>query len=390
MISRIQKENPAANAEAGHFWVNQSDGRKNFYSDPAFHFTITTAGTTGVRSYLEKDAYSAAKAFVLGKFDVHGDIFEAIRYFTYQHHPPLRQLFHSGLARLGHLRTSFLLGNRKQAAQKIQFHYDRSNEFYAQFLDSRMVYSAADFRDPEDSLESAQRRKLDAICYDLMLRPDENLLDVGCGWGGLVTYAAEHFGVKAVGCTLARQQLTFAQNTVEERRLHESVAIKLCDYRDLDGRYDKIASVGMFEHVGRRRLPGYFRKTFSLLKPGGLFLNRGVIRPEGVCDDPETLFVQNSVFPGGELVHLDEVVREGERAGFQVVGLRNLARDYALTCKAWVNNLRKNACRCRALVGDGAYRTWLLYLAASAVGFEDGRTGAAQVLFQRPGTSVHQ
>ena len=193
-----------------------------------------------------------------------------------------------------------------------------------------------------------------------------------------------------MGCTLARQQLTFAQNTVEERRLHESVAIKLCDYRDLDGRYDKIASVGMFEHVGRRRLPGYFRKTFSLLKPGGLFLNRGVIRPEGVCDDPETLFVQNSVFPGGELVHLDEVVREGERAGFQVVGLRNLARDYALTCKAWVNNLRKNACRCRALVGDGAYRTWLLYLAASAVGFEDGRTGAAQVLFQRPGTSVHQ
>jgi cyclopropane-fatty-acyl-phospholipid synthase len=386
MISGISKENAAGDGEAGRLWVNQPDGQSNFYSDPALHFTIARTRSPGIRNYLQTDAYSAAKAFVQGEFDIHGDIFAAIRYFTHQHHPALPQFFHSGLARLGHLRTSFLFGGRKQAAEKIQFHYDRSNEFYAQFLDSRMVYSAAYFRDPEDSLETAQRRKLDAICEDLMLHSGDTLLDLGCGWGGLVIHAGEHFGVKAVGCTLARQQLSFAQNTVKERRLDECVAIKLCDYRELDGCYDKIASVGMFEHVGRRRLAGYFRKTFDLLKPGGLFLNRGVIRPQGVCDDSETLFLQNDVFPGGELVHLDEVVREGERAGFQVVGLRNLARDYALTCKAWVNNLRKNAPRCRALVGDRAYRTWLLYLAASAVGFEDGGTAAAQVLFQRPRT----
>jgi cyclopropane-fatty-acyl-phospholipid synthase len=354
------------------------------YNDPGCHFTIESADGIDPQRYLETDVYSAARAFVDGEFHIGGDLFEAIRYFTRQHHPVVRQLFYSTLAQLGHLRTSFLLGSRRQSARNIQFHYDRSNEFYGQFLDSRMVYSAAHFRDPGDSLETAQLQKLDAICHDLRLYRGDTLLDIGCGWGGLVIYAAEHFGVRTVGCTLARQQLGFAQKAIEERKLEGSVTVKLCDYRELDGSFDKAASVGMFEHVGRRRLDDYFKKIFCLLRPGGLFLNRGVVRPRGVGDAPDTLFVQESVFPGGELVHLDEVIRAGERAGFEVVGLRSLSQDYALTCRAWVRNLQNNAVRCRAFVGDAGYRTWLLYLAASAVAFEDGRIAAAQVVLHKP------
>ncbi len=164
-----------------------------------------------------------------------------------------------------------------------------------------------------------------------------------------------------------------------------SVSVEVIDYRDLNGTFDKIASVGMFEHVGRSRLRGYFKKMYSLLNGGGRFLNRGVVRPENVRDDPETLFLQKKVFPGGELVHLDDVVSEGERAGFEVIGTEDLREHYALTCRAWVKNLEKRADTCRFLVGDSTYRTWLLYLAASAVSFEDGRTGAAQVLFAKRG-----
>lgn len=371
-------------SDSNHVWISQPEGRTNVYSDPDGRFSVIAADDADAQRCMQMDAYSAAMGFVEGKFDVHGDIFEAIRYFSHQHHSMLRQALFSSRARLEHLRISSVLGRRRQAAQSIQFHYDRSNEFYAQFLDSRMMYSAAYFNDPEDSLETAQRQKLEKICRDLVLRPDDRFLDIGCGWGGLITHAAEHFGARAFGCTLAEQQLAYTQDLIAHSGLQERVSVNLCDYRDLNGRFDKVASVGMFEHVGRSRLAGYFQKVFELLNPGGLFLNRGVVRPQGVCDGPETLFIQKSVFPGGELVHLDDVVREGERAGFDVVGLRDLRRHYALTCKAWVRNLQKNSIECRALTDDQTYRTWLLYLAASAVGFEDGRTGAAQVLLLKP------
>lgn len=371
------------NFNSDRIWISQPDGGTNVWSDPEGRFTIAGKYPSDPRQYLHTDAYSAAMAFVEGKVEVRGDIFEAIRYFSHAPHAVLRQLFFCGRAHLQHLRTSLVLGYRKAAARNIQFHYDRSNEFYSQFLDSRMIYSAAHFSRPDDSLEEAQRQKLEAICRDLELCADDRFLDIGCGWGGLVTYAAEHFGATALGCTVAQQQLTFARRIIERHASQGRASVKLCDYRDLDGSFDKIASVGMFEHVGRARLGGYFKTVFKLLTPGGLFLNRGVVRPQGVSDGPDTVFIQRSVFPGGELVHLDDIVREGERAGLDVVGMRNLCPHYALTCKAWVKNLQQNAARCRDLVGAATYRTWLLYLAASAVGFDDGRVGAAQVLFRK-------
>jgi cyclopropane-fatty-acyl-phospholipid synthase len=364
--------------------LRQPDGHRHVFNDPEGRFTLVGAAHIDPTQIFKLDAYSAANAFVNGDFDVDGDLIEAVRYFSNQPHTGIRHLIYSMIARLEHLRIYSLLGGRDDAAKSIQYHYDRSNEFYSLFLDSRLVYSSAYFESPEDSLERAQERKLDLICRDLELRPEESLLDVGCGWGGLLFHAAERFGVKAQGCTIAEQQLEYIKRETQNRGLADRVKGCLCDYRDTRGTYDKIASIGMFEHVGKGRLAGYFRKMFELLRPKGLFLNRGVVRPPGISDGPDTLFLQRSVFPGGELVHLDDVLREGKRAGFEAIGTRDLRVNYALTCKAWVANLHRNQERCRELVGDRTYRTWLLYLAASAVGFEDGRTGAAQVLFLKP------
>jgi len=371
------------NSTQDHIWLSRPAGASNFYADPSGRFAITTPDGVDAARLLRLDAHSAALAFVNGKFEIRGDIFEAIRCFLRQHHSPFRELIFSGLARLEHLRTSYLLGGKARASRDIQFHYDLSNEFYSQFLDSRMIYSSAYFNKPDDTLEEAQRQKLDQICRDLVLRENERFLDVGSGWGGLVVYAAERFWVKAHGCTLAAQQLAFSRDTVERLGLSDRVQVDLRDYRDLRGTYDKIASVGMFEHVGPRRLGEYFKKIYSLLAAGGLFLNRGLIRPQNVTDGADTLFLVKSVFPGSGLVHLADVVREGERAGFEVVGLRDLRTHYAFTCRRWVKNLLQNASACRSLVNERTYRTWVLYLAASSVALENGGTSAAQVLFAK-------
>ena len=371
------------NSEGSHLWIVQPDQQSNCYSDPDGRFTLIAAGGTDVHQFLRMDPYSAAQSFVDGKVSIRGDLVFGRPVLL-----PASLISVSAIAALGRVAAAphhkrFSNGSKRTAAHNIQFHYNRSNEFYGQFLDSRMLYSAAHFSYPEQTLDEAQTEKLERICRTLVLRSGERFLDVGCGWGGLITYAASHFGAIAEGCTLSERQLEFANEAARRENVEDQVTVHLRDYRDLDGRFDKVASVGMFEHVGRSRLAGYFKKVHALLDRRGLFLNRGVVRPQGVSDDLETLFLQKNVFPGGEFVHLDDVVREGERAGFEVVAMEDFRLNYALTCRAWTRNLEKRADACRRLAGDSTYRTWLLYLAASAVSFEDGFTGAAQVLFAR-------
>ena len=358
----------------------QSNAIENEYADPAGTFTILDRTHRGIDRFLKADAYSAALEFIKGDLAVQGDIFSAIRFFLNQRRSHFHEWWLGICARL-----NSVLPQRWTAQRNIQFHYDRSNAFYSLFLDSRMQYSEAHFETPEMSLDDAQAEKLDRICRALQLRPGERFLDIGCGWGGLIVWAAERYGVVAHGCTLSAQQLQYADAWIEDRGLQDRVSVDLCNYLDSQGAYDKIASVGMFEHIGRKNLPRYFRKVHSILADGGLFLNRGIVRPEGVSDDPETLFLQRNVFPGGQLVHLAEVVREGERAGFDVLGMEECRIHYARTCRAWVERLRTNEDACQRLVGATTYRTWLLYLAASAVNFESDLTGAAQVTFlKRP------
>jgi cyclopropane-fatty-acyl-phospholipid synthase len=343
--------------------------------------TFAIESNIGQETLLHLDAYSAAMAFINGRINVTGDLCEAVRFFRSRSHAGWRALVTRVLASLS--KAGFLLRAQTKAAtaRDIQYHYDRSNEFYQQFLDPRMQYSAAYYTGPGCSLEEAQRQKLDRICRQLRLEAGQQFLDIGCGWGGLVIHAAAQFGVTATGCTISTEQFRYAGKAVEDAGLAGRVTIRQIDYRDLTERFAKIASVGMFEHVGHARMQEYFRHVYSLLAPGGLFLNRGIVRPEMSGDDGETLFLQRKVFPGGSLIPLSEVVREAEHAGFEVVAMEDVRLHYGRTCRAWVENLVRKAETCRGLVGDTIYRTWLLYLAASAVGFEDRHIDCVEVLF---------
>lgn len=383
-------QEPGTHADAA---FKAPSGNGNFYADPARRFVIVSPPGVQVAEFLSMDPYSAAMAFAEGQFQVQGDLVAAVEFFDRQEHPTLRSLWHSIIAHLGHDALGFDVHDRTRKRRDIQFHYDRSNEFYAQFLDRRMQYSAADFSDPQRSLDDAQLEKLQQVCLALKLQPGESLLDVGCGWGGLVVHAAEQFGVSASGCTLSLAQKGFAVNLVKRKGLQDRVSVELQDYRELRGRFDKIVSVGMFEHVGRRHLGEYFARMRRLLQDDGLFLNRGIVRPEGISDGPETLFLQRNVFPGGELAHLADVVREAEKAGFEIERMEDFRRHYALTCRAWVARLQQTAEACRSLTNEKTYRTWLVYLAASAVCFENGTTDAVQMVLRKsprqPGPSPH-
>ncbi|HEU0141938.1 MAG TPA: cyclopropane-fatty-acyl-phospholipid synthase family protein [Bryobacteraceae bacterium] len=324
---------------------------------------------------------SAANAFVRGEFDIRGDMVAAVRFKRASTGSGGRPWFETLLLYLRHLRTR--LATRMRTTRDIRFHYDRSNDFYRLFLDSRMVYSCAYFRNSEWSLDRAQLEKLDHICRKLDLQPGDRFLDIGCGWGSLLLRAAGSYGVLATGCTLSENQAKLACRLIEARRLGNSASVRLADYRKLTGPYDKIASVGMFEHVGPIHLEQYFRTVYRLLDNSGLFLNHGIIRPEGVREDAETLFIDRYVFPGGGLSRLAQTVRTAERAGFELLDAENLRCHYGMTCRAWLERLLANRNACLEAVDRQTYRTWLIYLAGSAANFEDGGADVFQLLFAK-------
>ncbi len=270
--------------------------------------------------------------------------------------------------------------NRKPSDNRdfIQFHYDISNDFYKLFLDPEMVYSCAYFRDWNESLEQAQRNKLDVSCRKLQLQPGDRLLDIGCGWGALICHAAEHYGVKAHGITLSEAQLELARETIAHRGLQDRVAVDLCDYNDLQGQYDKVASIGMAEHVGIANLSAYMHKVRSVLAPGGLFLNHAITRPakrsprEFRRKSPERRLLTKYIFPGGELDHQGHVLDCMESAGFEVHDVEGWRDHYGLTCEHWARRLEANREAAIELVGEQKYRMWLLYLAGVCMALTDG------------------
>jgi cyclopropane-fatty-acyl-phospholipid synthase len=331
------------------------------------------------------DPYHAAIAFIRGEIEVDGDLIAAVRRQLEPAGGAVRR-FWNLIGRIAPWRLADLWRGRAGTAEAIRFHYDRSNDFYHCFLDSRMVYSCAYFRNSSDALDDAQLAKLDHICRKLRLEPGERFLDIGCGWGALVRHAARGYGVAANGCTLSHQQTAFANAAAFREGLE--VSIREMDYRDLTGTFDRIASVGMFEHVGPWKLQAYFRKIFDLLAPGGLFLNHGITRPAGVPTDATSLFIARHVFPGGRIQNLGTVVDAAERAGFEILDVENLRRHYALTCRAWVERLRANREACLRTVDEQTWRIWQLYLAGSAVAFEDGTLGLHQVLMSKRGSAA--
>jgi cyclopropane-fatty-acyl-phospholipid synthase len=277
-----------------------------------------------------------------------------------------------------------LAHSRARDKEKIEYHYDVSNEFYQLFLDENMLYSCAYFRHADDTLDQAQVNKLDHILRKVRLKPGDKLLDIGCGWGGLVIRAAQQ-GAHAVGVTLSENQYAYAKERIAALGLQDRCEVRLQDYRDVPevGGYDKLTSVGMFEHVGMKNLPLYFEQMNRLLKDGGAMLMHGITatHPEkrqvgrGAGD-----FIDKYVFPDGELPHMSDVARIMSEQGLEVVDVESLRRHYALTLAEWARRLDTHPDEARRLAGDKRFRIWRVYLAGSAVGFRDNWMNIYQLL----------
>jgi len=280
-------------------------------------------------------------------------------------------------------------------AQQIQFHYDVSDAFYELWLDPMRLYSCAYFREPGMSLARAQQAKLDHICRKLMLEPGERFLDIGAGWGGLLMWAAQHYGVRGHGITLSKNQHAHVNQLIDAQGLRGRVTMELLDYRDLPEHepYDKIASIGMFEHVGRALMPAYFAKIHRLLKPGGLLMNHGITAGgtrnhqlgAGMGD-----FIERYIFPGGELLHVSKVTEAMSEAQLEPLDLENLRPHYARTLWAWSDALEAQLARARELTGESVVRAYRMYLAGSAMGFERGWMALFQMLASRPSGHVDE
>lgn len=361
-------------------------------SPDALRRVITAPGELGL-----------GRAYVAGDLDVEGDIDAALG--VLQHRRPDARLGPSAL--LAVLRTvgpgalrplrppaeeARLRGRRHSKgrdAAAIAHHYDVSNHFYRLVLGPSLTYSCAVWADPSVSLEDAQAAKHELVCRKLGLRPGMRLLDVGCGWGGLLLHAAAEHGVEAVGVTVSARQADLAAKRIADAGLGDRVEVRRQDYRDVDdGPYDAVSSIGMFEHVGLARLGTYFARLHTLLAPGGRLLNHAIARPWRPGRHPTRFarrsFVNRYVFPDGELHEVGAVVSAMQQRGFEVRHLESLREHYALTLRAWVRNLEERWEEAVAEVGAPRARIWRLYMAASALTFEAGHTQVHQVLAVRP------
>lgn len=340
------------------------------------------------------------EAYIYDDFDIEGDI-EAV--FTLadhflgrrwslaerlQHARALLSLPADSRPRVG--RQAARLSGERHSQERdrlaVTYHYNVSNEFYALWLDRHMVYSCAYFASPEDDLDTAQERKLDYICRKLRLRPGERLLDIGCGWGGLVMHAARHYGVHALGITLSQPQAEWANERIRQAGLSERCRVEVRDYREVDepAGYDKLVSVGMFEHVGEALLPTYFERAWRLLRPGGAFLNHGIACRANQPAQRGPSFSDRYVFPDGELVPIHITLRMAEMTGFEVRDVESLREHYALTLRHWVRRLEAHHEEARRATDEVTYRVWRLFMSGSAHGFQTGRLNVYQTLLVKP------
>ncbi len=346
--------------------------------------TLRVPAASAIKYLAKADLAALGEAYVEGHIEVEGPIGDAIRAAE----SLARRLGGEKKGRVPQLLRNF--HTKKADTAAIRYHYDVSNDFYALWLDRRMVYSCAYFRTGEESIEQAQEQKLEHICRKLMLKPGERFLDIGCGWGALVIHAAERYGVHATGITLSENQHALANEHIRAAGLQDRCEVRLQDYRDLagDGLYDKIASVGMFEHVGLKNLPLYFGVIRRLLAEGGVVLNHGI-----TSIDPDSRsvglgagdFIGRYVFPHGELPHLSLAIREMAAAGLEVMDSETLRLHYARTLQLWSERLEASLEQARAYAGERRLRIWRAYLAGCAHAFAQGWVSIQQVLAVKAG-----
>lgn len=359
-----------------------------------------------------KDPLSFAEAYFRGEMDVEGDLSALLalreafarlkvswHLYTISFFHQLRMQLQSPFS-LPHWTSSYFKEavkvrshSRSENLDAIQFHYDVSNAFYALWLDPDMVYSCAYFDGPTQSLEHAQQAKLDLICQKLHLKPGDRFLDIGCGWGALLIYAARHYGVRAYGVTLSKEQYDYAQLQIIRAGLMGRVSVVLQDYRDIPGSavFNKIASVGMFEHVGIKNMPVYFQTVMRLLSRDGLFLNHGITsETEGWPQDLGHTFINRYVFPDGQLEIVSNIQRQMELAGFEILDVEAMRAHYVLTLQHWIQRLQAQHLSSLAHINEATYRVWLAYLTASQQSFASGKLGLYQILICPRSASLPQ
>ncbi len=364
-------------------------------------FTMVIRHPGALRSmFFPPGERSMGQAYIYDDFDIEGDLENAF--------PMAEHLFRLRLRIADRIRLASLLLRLppvkaprlgRQAArlkgtvhsierdrEAVTYQYNTSNDFFALYLDKCMVYSAAYFTAPDEDLDSAQERKLDYICRKLRLQPGERLLDIGCGWGGLIIHAAEKYGVSALGITLSEPQVKLANERIRQKGLAERCKAEVRDYRQVDGpgSFDKVASIGMVEHVGEQMLPEYFKQAWRLLRPGGVFLNHGIgYRREGLGDRSRS-FSEAYVFPDSDPVPIEVSTRIAEEAGFETRDIECLREHYMLTLRHWVRRLESHHEEAVRITNEATYRVWRLFMSASARAFETGVYNVYQSLLVKP------
>ena len=371
-------------------------------ASPAFTLVLNHPGALR-QMFLPPSELNLGESYIYGDFDVQGDLIAAFPLVKHFEALDLGLGDKLGLAwKLRSLPKERSSQTGRQAAdvsgtthsrdrdrEAISYHYNVSNDFYALWLDQRMVYSCGYFVEPDDDIHTAQEQKLAHICRKLRLESGERLLDVGCGWGGLVIYAAKHYDVEALGITLSERQVDLAQRRIEEAGVGDRCRVIYQDYRDVDPGeepFDKLVSVGMFEHVGEAKMRVYFQRAWDILRREGLFLNHAIARPgwEPKVEDPDT-FSNRYVFPDGELTPISHSLRFAEDTGFEVRDVESLREHYALTLRHWVRRLEARHEEALDHVDEVTYRIWRLFMSGSVHGFETGRLNVYQSLLVKPG-----
>ena len=359
------------------------NGQQLDFSAEAPRVTIRVPRPSAVRYLLSPSLYNLGSAYVEGAIEVSGRAADMIAIVNALAKTSLKEK-HGVFARV----MDSMVHTREKDAEAIRYHYDVSNEFYSAWLDPGLVYSCAYFENGDEDLATAQLKKIDHILAKIDLRPGQRLLDIGCGWGALVIRAAQRYGAHCVGVTLSENQATLAREQVERAGLQHLVEIRLQDYRDVSGQFDRITSVGMFEHVGIAHLAEYFRRINALLAPGGVVMNHGLTSTD--VDSRGTPygggeFINRYVFPHGELAHLGAVIRAMQEGGLEVRDVENLRRHYARTCAIWTDNFEANAERIQKLTDPKRFRIWHVYLAGCTYAFNHDWISLYQIVCGKAG-----
>ena len=364
---------------------------------PRFSLVLKHPGSLR-RMLLGANQVTLGEAYIFDDFDIEGDVEAAFEFGDYlvQHELELTQRLRLAglLLRLPHhhedhhelgLHLHGRLHSKRRDRDAVTYHYDLSNDFYRLWLDGRMMYSCAYFERGDEDIDTAQANKLEYLCRKLRLRAGDRLLDVGCGWGGLVIWATQHFGARALGVTLSQPQAELARERIRQAGLEGRCAVEVRDYRDLSApeSFDRIVSVGMFEHIGQSHLPEYFEHVWKLLRTGGVFLNHG-IASSAIFRRKGPSFIDKYVFPDGGLVPIGTTIRIAEACGFELRDVESLREHYARTLRQWVRRLESSYGDAKRMTSETVYRIWRIYMAGSAWAFAKGRVNLYQVLFSKP------